>query len=205
MPFSFESMYRLVWGGIGISMFFFSLLLFSIWLSLFRYEDNQNIYSFIYPTYLVWFCFVVGMRRYRYIYLPPWTTPLFGARVAIWYKYHTVPQLNKIRILFNSPSLYTNTYTYTTVYHCIPCIHNTAYPIHLPLRPDYHTMHKRIQARIHRTAYTRTHSQAPENGRTMPGKARKSADTGRSSTRLIWYISPSLLPKNIEKNRFHNG
>ena len=85
MPFSFESMYRLVWGDIGISMFFFSLLLFSIWLSLSRYEDNQNIYSFIYPTYLLWFCFVVGMRRYRYIYLPPWTYPLFGARV-----YHMV-------------------------------------------------------------------------------------------------------------------
>ena len=63
-----------------------------------------------------------------------------------------VPQLNKIRILFNSPSLYTHIYPYTTVYHCIPCIHSTAYPLHLPLKPDYHTMHKRIQA--HTSAHT---------------------------------------------------
>ena len=35
-----------------------------IYSPLFRYKDNQNIYSFIYPTYLVWFCFVVDMRRY---------------------------------------------------------------------------------------------------------------------------------------------
>ena len=145
------------------------------------------------------------MRRYRYIYLPPWTTPLFGARVAIWYKYHTVHQLNKIRILFNSQSLYTHIYPYTTVYHCISCIYKAAYPLHLPLRPDYHTVHKRIQARIRPTVYTSTHSQVPEHGRTMQGKARKSADTGRSFTRYIWYISPSLLPKNIEKNRFHDG
>ena len=199
MPFSFESMYRLVWGCIGISMFFFSLLLFSIWLSLFRYEDNQNIYSFIYPTYLldsvsllVW----GGIGISTFLPEPP---PYLGQGYTIWYKYRTIPQLNKIRILFNSLPFHTHIYTYTTVYHCIPCIHRTAYPLHLPLKPDYHTMHKRIQARICPTAYTSTHSQAPEHGRTMQGKARKSADIGRSSTRYIWYISPSLLPKNIEK------
>ena len=155
-------------------MFFFSLLLFSIWLSLSRYEDNQNIYSFIYPTYLLdsvsllvwggigisihvfslWFYVLFCVRRYRYIYLPPWTYPLFGARV-----YHMVQiphhsQLNKIRILFNSPSLYTHIYPYTTVYHCISCIYITVYHLHLPLRQDYHAMHKRIQARICTTVYT---------------------------------------------------
>ena len=134
-------------------MFFFSLLLFSIWLSLFRYEDNQNIYSFIYPTYLLWFCFVVGVRRDRYIYLPPWTYPLFGARVHYMVQIQHHIQLNKIRILFNSPSLYTNLYTYTTVYYCILCIYRAAAYLHLPLKPDYYTMHKRIQARI-RPLYT---------------------------------------------------
>ena len=124
-------------------------------------------------------------------------------------------QLNKIRILFNSSSLYTSIYTYTTAYHCIPCIHSTVYHLHLPLKPDYHTMHKRIQARICSTVYAAPHSQAPERGCTMPGKARKNADIGRSSTRLIWYKPQFLyhfttlplyhfttLPK---KNRFHNG
>ena len=53
MPFSFESMYRLMWGGIGISIHVFSL----------------------------WFYVLFCVRRYRYIYLPPWTYPLFGARV----------------------------------------------------------------------------------------------------------------------------
>ena len=57
MPFSFESMYRLVWGGIGISIHVFSL----------------------------WFYVLFCVRIDRYIYLPPWTTPLFGARV-----YHMV-------------------------------------------------------------------------------------------------------------------
>ena len=75
--------------GVRIDRYFYVLLLsspfFSIWLSLFQYEYNQNIYSFIYPTYLLWFCFVVDVRWYRYIYLPPWTYPLFGARV-----YHMV-------------------------------------------------------------------------------------------------------------------
>ena len=177
-------------------MFFFSLLLFSIWLSLFQYEYNQNIYSFIYPTYLLWFCFVVDVRWYRYIYLPPWTYPLFGARVDIWYKYHTVPQLNKIRILFNSPSLYTSIYTYTTAYHCIPCIHITVYPLHLLLKPDYHTMHKR--------AYAPLYTPVPPHKRrstdaSCKEKPRKSADTGRSSTRLIWYKPPPSIAKTTKK------
>ena len=149
------------------------------------------------------YCFAwggIGISTYL-----PEPTPYLGQGYTIWYKYRTIPRLNKIRILFNSTSLYTNIYTYTTVYHCIPCIHSTAYPIHLPLKPDYHTMHKRIQARIHRTAYAApTHKRRSTDG-DMPDHARKSADTGRSSTRLIWYISPSLLPKNIEKNRLHNG
>ena len=173
-------------------MFFFSLLLFSIWLSLFRYEDNQNIYSFIYPTYLLWFCFVVGMRRDRYIYLPPWTYPLFGARVHYMVQIQHHIQLNKIRILFNSPSLYTNIYTYTTVYQCILCIYRAVAYLHLPLKPGCHTIYKRIQARTCSTVYAVPHSQAPERGHAMPGKARKSADTGRSSTRLIWYKSHHL-------------
>ena len=176
-------MFCLMWGGIGISMFFFSLLLFSIWLSLFRYEDNQNIYSFIYPSYLLWFCFVVGMGRYRYIYLPPPKRPPFGARVDHMVQIPHDSQLNKIRILFNSPSLYTNTYTYISVYHCIPCIHSSAYQLHLSLKPDCYTIYKRAYAPL----YTPCHSQAPEHGRDMPGKTRKSADTGRHSTRYIWY------------------
>ena len=113
-------------------------------------------------------------------YLPE-PTPYLGQGYTIWYKYHTVSQLNKIRILFNSPSLYTHIYPYTSVYHCIPCIHRTAYPIHLPLRPDHHTMHKRVQA--HTSAHThhcihRAYSQAPERGRAMPGKARKKCGYG---------------------------
>ena len=120
MPFSFESMYRLVWGGIGISTFL------------------------------------------------PEPPPYLGQGYTIWYKYRTIPQLNKIRILFNSQSLYTSIYTYTTAYHCILCLYITVYHLHLPLQPDYHTMHKRIQART--SAYTihcicRAHSQAPERGR----------------------------------------
>lgn len=144
-----------------------------IYSPLFQYEDNQNIYSFIYPTYLLWFSFVVGMRRYsifihafflwihvsfcvrryRYIYLPPWTYPLFGARVHYMVQIQHHIQLNKIRILFNSLPFYMHIYPYTYAYHCIPCIHSTAYHLHLPLKPDYHTMHKRIQARI-RPLYT---------------------------------------------------
>ena len=166
MPFSFESMYRLVWGGIGISIHVFSL----------------------------WFYVLFCVRIYRYIYLPPWTYPLFGARVDHMVQIPHDSQLNKIRILFNSPSLYTHIYPYTTAHHCIPCIHRTAYPLHLPLKPGYHTMHKRIQARIRTTAYTVPHSQAPDHGRAVPGKARKSADTGRSSTRLIWYKPQFLYP-----------
>ena len=126
MPFSFESMYRLVWGGIGISI----------------------------PLFSLWFYVLFCVRRDRYIYLPPWTSPLFGARVHYMIQIPHDSQLNKIRILFNSLSLYTHIYTYTTVYHCISCIYSTAYPLHLPLRPDYHTMRKRIQARICSTVYT---------------------------------------------------
>ena len=83
----------------------------------------------------------------------PEPTPYLGQGYTIWYKYHTVPQLNKIRILFNSPSLYTHIYPYTSVYHCIPCIHSTVYHLHLPLKPDYHTIYKRVQARIRTTVY----------------------------------------------------
>ena len=110
-------------------------------------------------------------------------------------------QLNKIRILFNSLSLYTHIYPYTTAYHCISCIHSTAYHIHLPLKPDYHTMHKRVQA--HTSAHMllcihQYHLTSGDHGcdqaEIMQGKARKSADTGRSSTRLIWYkIPPSIV------------
>ena len=140
-------MYRLVWGGIGIS------------------------------TYL------------------PEPPPYLGQGYTIWYKYHTVHQLNKIRILFNSPSLYTHIYPYTTVYQCISCIYKAAYPLHLPLRPDYHTIYKRIQARIRSTVYARCIHQHPltsagartHYARSCPAKPRQSADTGRSSTRLIWY------------------
>ena len=135
----------------------------------------------------------------------PEPPPYLGQGYTIWYKYHTVPQLNKIRILFNSQSLYTHIYTYTTAYHCILCIHSTAYPLHLPLKPDYHTMHKRIQARIHRTAYTRTHSQAPENGRTMPGKARKKMRIQGDPLRALYGIKPSDYRQPDQKNRFHNG
>ena len=109
-------------------------------------------------------------------------------------------QLNKIRILFNSLPLHTHIYPYTSVYRCIPCIHSTVYHLHLPLKLDYHTMHKRIQACIRTTAYASTHSQAPDHGRAMPGKARKSADTGRSSTRLIWYKPHHLQPKPPKKS-----
>ena len=149
------------------------------------------------------YCFAwggIGISTY-----PPEPPPYLGQGYTIWYKYRTVHQLNKIRILFNSLSFYTIIYTYTTAYHCILCIHSTVYPLHLPLKPDYHTRYKRIQARICTTVYTSTNSQAQEHRRTMQGKARKSVDIGLSYTRYIWYISPSLLPKNIEKNRFHNG
>ena len=145
----------------------------------------------------------------------PEPTPYLGQGYTIWYKYHTVPQLNKIRILFNSPSLYTHIYPYTTAYHCISCIHSAAYPIHLPLKSDYHTIYKRVQARTCSTVYVVPHSQAQERGRTMPGKARKSADMGRSSTRLIWYKPQFLYPLYhfttlqlyhfTQKNRLHNG
>ena len=138
ISFSFESIYRSVWGDIGIS------------------------------TYL------------------PEPTPYLGQGYTIWYKYHTVPQLNKIRILFNSPSFYTNIYTYTTVYHCIPCIHSAAYQLHLLLRPDYHTMHKRTQARI-RPMYTPVHTHKRRSTDELcPEKPEKSADIGEPSTRHIW-------------------
>ena len=154
MPFSFESMYRLVWGGIGISTFL------------------------------------------------PEPTPYLGQGYTIWYQYHTIPQLNKIRILFNSPSLYTHIYPYTTVYHCIPCIHITVYPRHLPLKPDYHTIHKRVQARIHRTAYTSTHSQAPERGRTMQGKAQKKCGYREILYALYMVYIPLPTTKKHRKKSF---
>ena len=139
-------MYRLVWGGIGIFIHVFSL----------------------------WFYVLFCVRRYRYIYLSTWTYPLFGARV-----YHMVQiphdsQLNKIRILFNSQSLYTSIYTYTTAYHCILCIHSTVYHLHLPLKPDYHTIYKRAYAPLYMpAAYTSTHSQAQDHGRRYARQCQK--------------------------------
>ena len=140
------------------------------------------------------------MRRYRYIYLPPQKPPYLGQGYTIWYKYHTVPQLNKIRILFNSPSFYTHIYPYTTAYHCISCIYKAVYPIHLPLRPDYHAMHKRIQARIRSTVYAVYTHKRRSTDEPCKAKPRKSADTGRSSTRLIWYKTPSSYPLRPKKS-----
>ena len=54
-------------------------------------------------------------------------------------------------------------------------------------------MHKRIQARIHRTAYTSTNSQAPEHGRTMQDHARQSPEKVRiqgDPLRAIYGIYP---------------
>ena len=56
--------------------------------------------------------------------------------------------------------------------------------------------YKRAYIALHTPAHT--HKRRSTDG-DMPDHARKNADTGRSSTRYIWYISPSLLPKNIEK------
>ena len=138
----------------------------------------------------------------------PEPTPYSGQGYTIWYKYHTVSQLNKIRILFNSLPLHTHIYPYTTVYHCIPCIHRTAYPIHLPLKQDYYTIYKRVQARIRTTVYIGVSCYCT----IMP---EKNADIGRSSTRLIWYKPQFFYPLYhfttlqlyhfTQQKRFHNG
>ena len=175
-PILFDSVLLLVWGGIVYLFMPFSF---------------ESMYR------LVWGG--IGISTYL-----PEPTPYLGQGYTIWYKYHTVSQLNKIRILFNSPSLYTHIYPYTSVYHCIPCIHSTVYPLHLPLRPDHHTMHKRIQARIRTSVYAApTHKRRSADApcQAKPEKVRIWGDPLRS----IYGIKPIFFIQSSQKNRLHNS
>lgn len=158
-------MYCFAWGGIVYPFISlpFLLPLFSV---LFDVRIDKYIHSPLFP-FDSNYCFMWGgIGISTFLPEPP---PYLGQGYTIWYKYHTTPQLNKIRILFNSLHLYTHIYTYTTVYHCIPCIYITVYPIHLLLKPDYHTIYKSIQARICTFVYASTNSQDPDHGWAMQG------------------------------------
>ena len=141
------------------------------------------------------------MGRYRYIYLPPPKRPPFGARVDHMIQIQHGFQLNKIRILFNSLPPYTHIYTYIHAYHCISCIHSTAYRLHLPCCRACYAMHRRVHRAAHALHHTSRAPTAPRHRRIMPDIMRIQGDP----LRAIYGIKSTIYSQTAQANRLHNG